>query len=95
MSDKDTWFPAMTKEIGNLEKRGCWTLVDRPTDAKVLDGMWVFDVKLDGDSVIIKPKARYVLRGDMQIAGQAPLMRCVRHLFPRRGTLAVGSAFLA
>ena len=70
MLNRDTWYPAMTEEILGLETRGCWTLVDCPLDAQISDRMWVFNVKLDGNGVVIKPKAHYVCHGNMQIAGQ-------------------------
>ena len=31
-----------------------------PPDTRLLEGMWVYNIKLDGLGVIIKPKARYV-----------------------------------
>ncbi|KAF5370491.1 hypothetical protein D9757_013116 [Collybiopsis confluens] len=69
MANADDWLPPMKKEFDSLVQRGCWTLIDRPKDARVMQGMWVYDIKVDGDGKLLKRKARYVARGDMQIPG--------------------------
>jgi hypothetical protein len=70
MSDKtsvDAWREAARKEIASLEAHGTWEL-DEISNAtsKVLPGTWVFRVKRSPDGTIIKRKARYCVRGDLQ-----------------------------
>lgn len=69
MRNPELWEPAMQSEIQNLEAHECWQLVDLPEGANLVDGMWVFDLKMDDDGNIVKPKARYVGQGDSQIPG--------------------------
>ena len=45
-----------------------WDLVERPKDKTVLKGRWVFKRKLGPDGEVLKYKARWVARGDMQEA---------------------------
>ncbi|KAJ3791439.1 hypothetical protein GGU11DRAFT_751804 [Lentinula aff. detonsa] len=59
MRDSEGWLPPMKAEFESLINRGCWSLVDRPMNQKILNGMWVYDLKVDGDGVILKRKARY------------------------------------
>ncbi|KAJ3830840.1 hypothetical protein F5878DRAFT_668275 [Lentinula raphanica] len=40
MKSPEDWLPPMTKEIDSLQSRGCWTLVDHPEKARVMNGMW-------------------------------------------------------
>ena len=70
MSDKehaDEWRKAAHKEIQALEKHGTWE-IDDITNAltKVLPGTWVFRRKRAPDGSILKYKARYCVRGDLQ-----------------------------
>jgi hypothetical protein len=57
----------MYAEIGSLRTKGVFRLVDCTLKMKVLGGKWVFKVKKDQDGKIIKFKARYVVKGYMQI----------------------------
>ena len=43
-----------------------WDLVERPKDKPVLKGRWVFKRKLRPNREVLKYKARWVARGDMQ-----------------------------
>ena len=43
-----------------------WDLVERPKDKPVLKGGWVFKRKLGPNREVLKYKARWVARGDMQ-----------------------------
>jgi hypothetical protein len=63
----DEWRAAAAKEIGTLEQHGTWVL-DKIENAKtkILPGTWVFRVKRAPDGTIIKYKARYCVRGDLQ-----------------------------
>ncbi|KIK54000.1 hypothetical protein GYMLUDRAFT_249898 [Collybiopsis luxurians FD-317 M1] len=68
MENSKLWFPAMKEEIWQLTERGCWSLVPHPEGVCVLNGMWVYDVKVGGNGEILKTKAHYIARGDMQRA---------------------------
>jgi hypothetical protein len=70
MREPEKWGPAMRKEIDQLEARGVWKLVDLPKGKQAIDGMWVYDVKVDGEGKIIGHKGRYVVRGDEMVEGR-------------------------
>lgn len=65
MKESEKWYPAMRKEMDQMEKRSVWKLVDKPKDAKVVSGMWVYSHKFDGEGKVIGWKARWVVRDDM------------------------------
>jgi hypothetical protein len=60
----------MEAEIKQLEDRGVWKLVDLPAGEHAIDGMWVYDVKVNGAGNPWKYKGRYVARGDEMIEGK-------------------------
>lgn len=55
------WREAMNAEISSMCQLNVWNWVDPPTDAKVIDSMWIFKKKQDDDNV--KFKARLVAKG--------------------------------
>jgi hypothetical protein len=61
------WMEAAAKEIASLEKNGTWIEV-KMTEAKtkILPGTWIFRRKRSPDGEIIKYKARYCVRGDLE-----------------------------
>ena len=64
----DEWMAAALKEISSLEKHGTWEIDDQANaTTKILPGTWVFRVKRAPDGSIIKFKARYCVRGDLQV----------------------------
>lgn len=63
------WELAAKEEYASLQDNGTWTLVDRPKDRKVLQGKWVWRLKRGSENQVIRHKARYVIRGDMQQEG--------------------------
>ncbi len=65
MKDPNLWMPAMQKEYDTLVKRDVWELVEKPEGVHLLEGMWVYNLKVKGDGSIVKSKGRYVLRGDL------------------------------
>jgi hypothetical protein len=70
MADKehvDEWRAAARKEIETLENHGTWEVntIDQAT-SRVLPGTWVFKTKRSPDGTIVKRKARYCVRGDLQ-----------------------------
>jgi len=70
MGDKeyvDEWRRAAKKEIETLESHGTWIVDDvSAATSKILPGTWVFKVKRSPDGTVIKRKARYCVRGDLQ-----------------------------
>ena len=62
--EKRDWDVAMDVEIDALVANLTWSLVERPTDRKVLAGRWVFKIKRGANNEILKRKARWVVRGD-------------------------------
>jgi transposase InsO family protein len=67
--DSEKWMGAMKEEFSSLQENKTWTLVDRPTDQRVLPGKWVYKHKRGPNGHIIRYKARWVIRGDQQREG--------------------------
>lgn len=63
----DKWKTAMKEEYDALVKNNTWTLVERPTDQKIVDNKWVYKVKAENKNV--RYKARLVARGFTQEYG--------------------------
>lgn len=78
--DHDRWKQAMDEEYTSLAENNVWTLVDRPTDRKVVQCKWVFHVKNSANGEV-RYKARLVARGFTQTYGEdftetfAPVVR--------------------
>ena len=54
-------------EITELEEKGTWEEVDQSdASSQILPGTWVFKRKRSPDGEIVKFKARYCVRGDLQ-----------------------------
>jgi hypothetical protein len=70
MREPEKWGPAMQAEFDQLVQCGVWKLVDLPEGQYVIDGMWVFDLKVDGEGKTVKHKGRYVMRGDEMVEGR-------------------------
>ena len=67
--DSDKWSAAMQEEYASLQDNKTWTLVDRPTNQRVLPGKWVYKHKRGPNGEIVRYKARWVIRGDQQREG--------------------------
>jgi len=50
----------METEMNTLKKKHTWDLVKAPPGANIMDSMWVYDIKWDGEGNRIKDKARLV-----------------------------------
>ena len=59
----------MNKEIETLKTKHTWDLVKPPAGANIMDSMWVYDIKWDGEGNRIKDKARLVGKGYTQQLG--------------------------
>jgi hypothetical protein len=53
-----------------LRPNQTWDVVDRPTNRKIVDSKWVFNIKRLSDGSVDKFKARLVAKGFSQIQGQ-------------------------
>ena len=62
------WKRAMDEEVQSLHDTETFVLTERPDDAKVVRGKWVFNIKGDPTGNIIH-KARYVAKGCSQVHG--------------------------
>ena len=69
--DSDAFKEAIVVEIKALTSKKTWTLVPRSSlsGKNVLPGTWAFKRKLFPDGRLRKCKARFCVRGDMQIEG--------------------------
>ena len=59
----ETWRQACVDELPSHHDNGTWTLVDRPADASVIKGRWLFNVKTTADGTPQRFKARWVAKG--------------------------------
>ena len=67
--NEPSWVDAMHEELNQFEKLMVWQLVELPKGKKSLDTRWVFRNKQDDSGVIVRNKARLVVRGFRQIEG--------------------------
>ena len=68
-TDPERWTKAMEAEMENLKSKHTWELVKPPPDANIMESMWVYDIKWDGEGNRIKDKARLVGKGYTQRLG--------------------------
>ena len=59
----------MQEELDLFEINKAWHLVPRPTDKSVIGTRWVFRNKLDEQGIVIRNKARLVMRGYSKVEG--------------------------
>ena len=59
-TDPDRWMAAMETEMATLKDKHTWDLVLPPPGANIMDSMWVYDIKWDGEGNRIKDKAHLV-----------------------------------
>lgn len=67
--DSDQWLAAMKEEYSALIDNETWELVDYDEDKKPLKCKWVFKTKKNANGVIVKHKARLVIKGCSQKKG--------------------------
>ena len=68
-TDPKRWMNAMRTEMDTLKSKHMWDLVQSPPGANIMDSMWVYDIKWDGEGNRIKDKARLVGKGYTQQLG--------------------------
>ena len=68
-TDPDRWIVPMKVEMETLKSKHTWDLVKPPPGANIMDSMWVYDIKWDGEGNRIKDKARLVGKGYTQQLG--------------------------
>ena len=68
-TDPDRWMLPMQVEMDTLKQKHTWDLVKAPEGANIMDSMWVYDIKWDGEGNRIKDKARLVGKGYTQQLG--------------------------
>jgi hypothetical protein len=67
--DKQEWQKAMQREVEMLLSMPAWKLVERPSNANVLKGLWVLRTKFKKDGTIERRKARWAAKGFTQKHG--------------------------
>ncbi|KAI3708433.1 hypothetical protein L2E82_37602 [Cichorium intybus] len=67
--NEPSWVDAMHEELNQFEKLNVWKLVELPEDKKSFDTRWVFRNNQDDSGVIVRNKARLVVRRFRQIEG--------------------------
>jgi Reverse transcriptase (RNA-dependent DNA polymerase) len=65
-TNPDRWMIPMIIEKETLKAKHTWDLVKPPAGANIIDSMWVYDIKWDGEGNQIKDKAQLVEKGYTQ-----------------------------
>jgi len=65
----ESFWDASVKEISTLQKLNSWTQVKRQKGMNVIQSTWAYKIKRFPDGLVCKLKARFCVRGDMQIEG--------------------------
>ena len=60
------WRKSMREENSNLDRRGCWKIVRRPSGKKLIKCKYVYKIKRDFSGCIKKRKSRLVIQGFRQ-----------------------------
>ena len=65
-TDPDRWMVTMKVKMDMLKKKHTWDLVKPPLGTNIMDLMWVYNIKWDGEGNRIKDKAWLVGKGYTQ-----------------------------
>ena len=68
-TNPNQWMVPMKVEMEMLKSKHTWDLVKAPPGANIMDSMWVYDIKWDGEGNQIKDKVRLVGKGYTQQLG--------------------------
>ena len=68
-TDLEHWLIPIQVEMDTLKAKHTWDLVKPPPGANIMDSMWVYDIKWDGEGNRIKDKARLIGKGYTQQLG--------------------------
>ena len=68
-TDPERWMVPMKVEMEMLKGKHTWDLVKPPPRVNIMDLMWIYDIKWDGEGNRIKDKARVIGKGYMQQLG--------------------------
>ena len=68
-ADPDRGLIPMQTEIDTLKGKHTWDLVNPPPGVNIMDSMWIYDIKWDGEGRRIKDRARLVGKGYTQQLG--------------------------
>lgn len=68
-TDPERWTIPMKVEMDMLKAKHTWDLVIPPPSTNIMDSMWIYDIKWDGEGNRIKDKARLVGKGYTQCFG--------------------------
>jgi len=61
--ENNNWINAMQEELNQFARNEVWTLVPRIEEMNVIGTKWVFKNKIDEQGVIVRNKARLVVKG--------------------------------
>ncbi|GJS34112.1 putative ribonuclease H-like domain-containing protein [Tanacetum coccineum] len=67
--EDESWVEAMQEELIQFKLQKVWILIDLPFGKKVISTKWVFRIKRDERSIVVKNKARLVAQGFRQEEG--------------------------
>lgn len=62
-NESELWRAACEREIKMLVSLGVWEEVQLPPGKRAVSSKWVFNRKSDANGVVVKHKARFVVRG--------------------------------
>nr|GEU42385.1 retrovirus-related Pol polyprotein from transposon TNT 1-94 [Tanacetum cinerariifolium] len=71
---ENCWFEAIQDEIHEFDRLEIWVLVRKPDNAMIIALKWIYKVKLDEYSDVLKNKARLVAKGYHQEEGKHILL---------------------
>ena len=90
---KEGFLAAATKEYNNLERRNTFRKVPRTSATRTLPVLWTFTYKVDTAGYLIKHKARFCVRGDLQPTTQAETYAATLAARTFRALMAITAVF--
>lgn len=67
--DAHRWHEAMCEEMGSQRSKKTWTVLPLPPGKRALPVRWIYTRKRNGQGVVVRYKARLVVKGFMQRYG--------------------------